>query len=205
MERPEPYLDFDLTDRPGEVWKDVPGWEDYAVSNQGRVKSLARTVSTKNQNAEFTYERAGRVMRITKTTGIYNGFYLRVQLRRLNSFKSIMVHTLVMAAFVGERIEGMQINHINGVKNDNNLVNLEYCTQSENLLHAIRTGLKPVGCGTKAPNSKLSHAEVAEVKRHFSGKRPTHKECLKFGAKFGTHYATIYNIVIGKSHKELVT
>jgi hypothetical protein len=51
--------------------------------------------------------------------------------------------------FVGEIKKGYVINHINGIKSDNRLVNLEMVTQSENILHAYETGLIKRKCKKK--------------------------------------------------------
>lgn len=118
-----------------EVWKDVPGYEGYyQVSNLGRVKSLTGYYKNK-KNIILKY-------------GLNRG-YQRVILCVNKIRKNIHIHQLVMLAFVGKP-NGMQINHINGVKTDNRLCNLEYVTQSENMKHAYRLGLeKPVDNGFK--------------------------------------------------------
>lgn len=111
---------------PGEVWKDIKGYEGaYQVSNKGRIKSLPRTTTN------------GGVMKLYVNT--WNG-YCYVGLHFKGNYKSYRVHRLVMNAFVGE-MPDKQINHINGIKTDNSLENLEYCTASENLLHAHAHGL----------------------------------------------------------------
>lgn len=53
------------------------------------------------------------------------------------------VASLVMLAFVGERPEGMDIRHLDGVVTNNNLSNLCYGTRSENILDCVRHGTHP--------------------------------------------------------------
>lgn len=53
--RPIPIMDTQLADFPGEQWKEIPDFDDYLLSNYGRVKSLKRTVITKN-GYEFPVE-----------------------------------------------------------------------------------------------------------------------------------------------------
>lgn len=65
--------------------------------------------------------------------------YLRVQLRNNKNF---MVHRLVLSTFSGDRETPYQVNHINGDKRDNRLVNLEWATPSENQKHAYRQNLR---------------------------------------------------------------
>lgn len=73
--------------------------------------------------------------------------------------KCYFVHRLVYETFHGSIPRGFQINHINGVKTDNRLDNLELVTPSENLIHAHRTGLKPDPDADKNGMSKLSNEQ----------------------------------------------
>lgn len=117
-----------------EIWKDIAGFAGkYQVSNLGQVRSFA-----KGSNAKILkhfYDRSG---------------YHRVGLSICrNKVRWVLVHRLVIIAFVGERT-GMQVNHIDGNKDNNSLQNLEWCTQSENMKHAYRLGLeKPCNNGLK--------------------------------------------------------
>lgn len=80
------------------------------------------------------------------------------------SRKRFRVHRLVMNTFqYRENSEELQVNHIDGNKANNNLENLEWCTRSENLLHAFRTGLEQKPKGEINPNHKLTEKEVIEI------------------------------------------
>ena len=104
-----------------EVWKDVPGYEGlYRVSNTGKVFGIKR----KNILAAAPNEKG----------------YMYVVLYKNGKMKSQRVHKIVMLAFCGKS-NGLEINHIDGDKKNNNLSNLEYCTHYENMHHAIRSGL----------------------------------------------------------------
>ena len=117
-----------------EIWKDIDGYEGYyQISNRGRVKSLTR--KTKYQNTTRKLKEKIKSAFIS-TTG-----YERVELSRDNSNKKYNVHRLVATAFI-PKIEGKEfVNHINGIKTDNRVENLEWCSCSENELHAYRIGL----------------------------------------------------------------
>lgn len=78
--------------------------------------------------------------------------------------KRYTVHRLVAAAFLGARPAGMQINHKNGIKSDNRLENLEYCTQSENMKHAFATGLQS-NQGERHSQAKLTEDKVMQIRK----------------------------------------
>lgn len=84
----------------------------YAVSNQGRV---------------FTFYK----YRLLKPEVLYNG-YLRVALCVNKRKQRFRVHRLVAVTFISPKPEGMEINHINAVRDDNRAVNLEWCTHADN-------------------------------------------------------------------------
>lgn len=110
-------------DRPGEVYKPVPGFEGlYEVSNLGAVRSVRRAGVNMKTLAPET-ERCG---------------YKRVSLYRNGRQKHIMVRRIVAAAFLGPCPEGLQVNHIDENKCNNRVNNLEYVTPKENSNHGTR-------------------------------------------------------------------
>lgn len=109
-----------------EIWKDVSKCAGYQVSNFGRIKSFK-----KNPN--------GKIMAVrTHPIG-----YIQVNL--VDDFgkkKSYKVHRLVGFAFLPNPYNKPDINHKDGIKSNNNICNLEWCTMSENVNHAFKTGLR---------------------------------------------------------------
>ena len=74
--------------------------------------------------------------------------------------KFYLEHRIIAEMFL-PKIEGKdQINHINGIKDDNRLENSEWCTGRENCLHSVRTGLATVRSLEDNPNSKLTESQV---------------------------------------------
>lgn len=127
-----------MLNRNDEIWVDISGYEKrYQVSNYGQVRSI--------QTNHGTYQEkviAGRVR--SKTCK-----YLYVQLWKLDKCKSPAVHRLVAQAFISNPENKPFVNHINGDKHDNRVENLEWCTCSENHLHAYATGLRDSSAAIK--------------------------------------------------------
>lgn len=118
-----------------EQWIDIFGYEGlYQVSNYGRVKSLEREYTDCNG---VTYHIKGRIMKLA----LNHKGYLIVHLSNNHNDENRLVHRLVADAFIPVVIGKNQINHIDGNKLNNNVLNLEWCTNSENMAHAVDNGL----------------------------------------------------------------
>ena len=130
-----------------EMWRDIKNYENYQVSSLGRIKRKARRQIV-NDAWGGTMIRQVTEMILTPVplpTG-----YLRVFLRREGSkdSKTFCVHRLVAQAFIPNPENKPQVNHINGVKTENHINNLEWATASENGFHRYRV-LQKVGGGLK--------------------------------------------------------
>lgn len=142
-----------------EIWKPIPGFSRYHASNLGRLKSLRY----KNGNTEAIF----------KPSPDFRGYFKTMLLDDNGKYRSWYVHKWIALAFLGERPEGNQINHIDGNKQNNKADNLEYCTCSENMIHAFRTGLMKPKRGSLNGGSKLKEKEVIEIReyvKNFPGK-----------------------------------
>lgn len=123
------------------MWKDIPGWEGlYQISENGIIKSIFRKVKSSRW---IPVRRVDE--KILKPRYDKNG-YLRVGLNSEGRQKMHPVHRLVGLTFIPNPENKPQINHINGVKDDNRVENLEWCTASENSIHAFKLGLKVPSC-----------------------------------------------------------
>jgi len=136
-----------------EVWKDVnfiKGFEGlYQVSNIGNVKSLGRIVYYPNSCFNKTNKGVYRPEKLLKIkTKRYSG----VTLSNGTNKTYPNVHRLVALAFILNPLNKPCVNHINGIKDDNRVENLEWVNWDENIQHAYATGLsKPI-------YGKLNHA-----------------------------------------------
>lgn len=154
-----------------EQWRDIPGYEGrYQVSDQGRVRSLARVVKLLNRwGAPGSRRVPGRVLQSGSCKG-----YRIVNLSVEGNARTQQVHRLVALAFLPGH--GEVVNHINSLKDDNRLANLEWASKSYNQRHAVARGiLVGVPLAVKAVHiatgAELYFASIAEATLFCTGSR----------------------------------
>lgn len=137
-----------------EIWKPVVNFESrYEVSNLGRIKSLISIRNGANNNSI-----SSKILKQYTSRCGYQRVCLISEDGKRN-YKS--VHRIVISTFRGKDSEKNQVNHINGIKADNRLENLEWVTQSENMLHAYAIGLeKPCDNGFKKSIQVIKSGKV---------------------------------------------
>jgi hypothetical protein len=175
-----------------EIWKDVPGYEKYyQVSNLGNVKSYDRFCEGRNGSGKQT----GRVLKHQKS---YKG-YLRVGLVVDKKTFNTGIHRLVALAFIPNPENKPQVNHKNGIKTDNTVENLEWCTNKENQIHAVKNNLHKPNYGEKHHMSKLTNKQVLEI-------RNLHKKGVKnveLAKKYNITQTAMSNILRKKTYINL--
>jgi hypothetical protein len=134
-----------------EEWRPVVGYEEsHEVSNLGRVRSKTRLVERTlsfDTSKKAMYPYKGKLMNFYITRKGYH--------RTSLNGKKHLVHRLVADAFI-PKVEGKtQVNHINGIKGDNRVENLEWCTNAENQSHAWSIGLNNGKTGWRKINGEF--------------------------------------------------
>lgn len=119
-----------------EKWKNVKGYEDlYEVSDLGRIRSKYREFYRENPSYKDSIQFISYKPKFIRFY-LTNKGYCRVGLYKNGIKKNHQVHRLVADAFLNNELNKEQVNHINGIKNDNRVNNLEWVTNSENRLHS---------------------------------------------------------------------
>jgi hypothetical protein len=132
-----------------EEWRPVVGYEGlYDVSSLGRVRGVSG--------------RGNQVPGRIKGFVVGNGGYLMVYLSNGPSRKYWYVHRLVIAAFAGPCPDDKEVNHIDAIRCNNKIGNLEYVTRSENWRHADKLGHKPRGIAHW--NAKFTDKEILLIR-----------------------------------------
>jgi hypothetical protein len=156
-----------------EVWKRVVCNDNYEVSSLGNVR---RCNGGKGA-------RIGKQLKCsTKKIG-----YPATVLTKNGKQTLHYVHRLVAEAFFGPTV-GMDVNHKNGVKDDNRVENLEWCTRQQNLQHSMRV----LGNGIKIP-----YDDIPIIREMVTSKAMLGKEVA---ALYGVTPAAISRIITGKRH-----
>lgn len=135
-----------------EIWKPIEGFEKYEISNLGQVRSLSYKQTGESKTLKPKIDRNG---------------YLVANLSKNGKHYTKTIHRLVAKAFIPNLENKPQVNHINGIKTDNGVENLEWCTCSENIKHAFDTGLKKSNKGVNNPMYGKHHTE--ETKKKIGG------------------------------------
>jgi len=146
------------------------------VSNKGRVCSMKKEQPV--------------ILKARKNRGGY--LYLNLCCKNKKHYTAI-IHRLVALAFIPNTESKPQINHLDGDKTNNSVNNLEWCTQSENILHSYATGLNS-NIGVNNNRTHLTEAQVIKIYRLAHTGNLTQK---KIGELFGICGMAVSKIKIG--------
>ncbi len=178
---------------PNEYWAYVDGYNGiYMVSNLGRVKSMPRKI-IKGKRTYYTSELV--------VSACYNKGYKQVALSNGVNKKSHRVHVLVACAFIPNPQNKPNVNHKNGIKDDNKIENLEWNTQKENVNHAFANNLVRIPKGSQKVAAKLKESQVWDIRERF--KNNNKEEYENVAREYGVSGTCIKYIVINKTWKHV--
>lgn len=170
-----------------EVWKPIDGYEGiYEVSSFGRIKSLERII--KNSGTRSGYSKLKERILTPRVNKKRHGYY-EISLKKNGMEKRYKVHRLVAMAFIPNPEGKPEVNHIDGNKSNNSILNLEWVTSKENKQHAWQTGLansnhrkRPIKCNetnvcyeSVAQAARILHCDRRGIFRVLNGERQSIK------------------------------
>ena len=170
-----------------EEFRDVIGYEDvYSVSNLGRVRRDAGGGSAV----------VGRILR----PAVYSHGYPQIVLSLKGVRTNRMVHRLVVEAFLGPCPQGLEVNHLDGCKTNNQVGNLEYVTRSKNHLHAFQLGLRETPKGEDRRDAKLTDKKVRWIRKQYATGSALQRELAK---KLGVSRQLVGDVLSGRIWKHV--
>lgn len=125
-----------------ETWVPVAGFEHYKVSSDGNLMN-----------------QYGKLLGLSRN----GGGYVQISLSKHGKRKQELMHRLVAKAFLGD-FPDLEVNHKNGIKDDNRVANLEWVTKTENEMHAryvLRNQIKPIT--RTSMKGELKHYDSIEL------------------------------------------
>lgn len=171
-----------------EVWKNIAGFDGYQVSSNGKVKSIERLIKGYGTRIKRQKER------ILVSVPNHSGYH-RLSLRRNNKSTNVSVHRLVAESFIVNPENKPEVNHIDGDKSNNNVLNLEWCTSSENQKHSYVSGLHSQ-TGSRNAFSKINEQDVKIIRCKYATGKIT---CTDLAKEFQVSVPTVSMIVNKKT------
>lgn len=169
-----------------EIWKKISKFNDeYEISNLGNIRSVHGIITRSNG---WKYTRLSKQLKPALNQSGYFAGAVCVNKKMI----PYVIHRLVAEVFIPNPLNKLEVNHMNGVKTDNRLVNLEWCTRQENIQHCIDNNLQYVLKGEEIGTSKLTETQVLEIRSKFI---PRIYSRVKLAKEYNISEATIKDIL----------
>ena len=172
-------------------WKDIFGYEGLYRCNGISVMVMPR--ERKSKSGSF-YTRKEKIMKFSHD----KDGYLIFGMTKEGVMGNHKAHRVIWEYYNGKIKEGLQINHKNGIKDDNRIENLELVTAKQNVHHKNHT-LNKMIYGESVHNSILKKEDIISMRKMFLDKKPT-KEIANY---FGVSYGCVQSIKYGYSWKHV--
>jgi len=174
-----------------EIWKHVKGYKGYyEISNLGNIRSVTRTVPRGEQKVTFKG--------VNLKTAVQNKGYEYLTLYKHSKGRRKYIHRLVAEAFIPNPKNKPQVNHIDCIRLNNNVTNLEWVTPLENSIHATIEG--SVKCGEDSPNARFSYKDIEDMRRMYEDGLTQKEIAIKYNIK-QNYVSKIVNYKIWKYKK----
>lgn len=147
-------MDNQYFNTPEEIWKPIPDFPGYDISDQGRVRSYWGSGKSKPLR-----DIPQRILHPSKK------IYSQVTLTKDGKHFIFLVHRLVLEIFIGPCPPGMESRHSDGIPANCSIENLSWGTHSENMLDRTRHGTNWDNRGMNCPTAKLTDAQVLEIRK----------------------------------------
>lgn len=194
----EHYKNLSLNNIEGEVWKDIEGYHgNYLISSLGRIKSITREESypLRNNDPNSKIRIKKYQDKILKQKFTFdrnkNPTYL---LSRLKYRRSELTHRIVAKAFINNPENKPFVNHKDGVKTNNTIDNLEWCTKLENEHHAWNVLKRNSTKGERNRKAILTQRDVEKIRRMYSDGL----DIISISKSFNISYNCVY--AVAKRH-----
>ncbi len=168
-----------------EEWRDIPGFSNYQASSTGRIRMFYRRRQRLSEPQIVS-------LYIPKNDRRYITVHV---LKDSGTRRTTPVHRLVALAFLPNPGNLPTVNHIDGVKKNNCVENLEWASYAWNMKHSFVTGLRE--CPVKGENQPLGKLSEADVKQIIEERSNGASQCV-LAKKYGVNQSTIHRIVSGK-------
>jgi len=160
--------------------KTIPNFSRYAADESGNIYSL-------------NYKNSGKTKIIKPSPR--DGYYQSMFQRDDGKYCTYKIHKMVMLAFFGERPKGMEVNHKDGNKLNNSVLNLEYITHAANCQHSFDLGLQLPKRGTLNGMAKITEQQVKEIREYVANSKSMYYGRKALAEKYGISEAHVKDIV----------